>query len=315
MFFLLEDYGYILNKTIIFVFMNPQLSIIIPFYGKADKTLLQYCIDSINNQAIPLEKYELIITDGNGKNLGAGAARNNGILQANGEYILFVDADDYLFPNSLLHCLDFLEKEHPDVLSFKFQKVIQANQSQKKKKCRHTIYTSGAEFMAKCNFMGAACIHFVRKELLIKHQLFFPENTYHEDEAFVALLYFYAQKTIITNWHIYAYFQHPQSITYQRDEEQGLKHVKDFYNILSYLRSFLETEYKVTPLQQKALQRRIHFLTIDYIQQLILNRRSLSFILSETKKLAVDKYIPLPANKYSWKYTIAQTIINLLTHL
>ena len=105
------------------------------------------------------------------------------------------------------------------------------------------------------------------------------------------------------------------SITYQRDEEQGLKHVKDFYNILSYLRSFLETEYKVTPLQQKALQRRIHFLTIDYIQQLILNRRSLSFILSETKKLAVDKYIPLPANKYSWKYTIAQTIINLLTHL
>lgn len=66
-FFLLEDYGYILNKTIIFVFMNPQLSIIIPFYGKADKTLLQYCIDSINNQAIPLEKYELIIADGNGK--------------------------------------------------------------------------------------------------------------------------------------------------------------------------------------------------------------------------------------------------------
>ena len=179
--------------------MNPQLSIIIPFYGKADKTLLQYCIDSINNQAIPLEKYELIIADGNGKNLGAGAARNNGILQANGEYILFVDADDYLFPDSLLHCLDFLEKEHPDVLSFKFQKVIQANQSQKKKKCRHTIYTSGAEFMAKCNFMGAACIHFVRKELLIKHQLFFPENTYHEDEAFVALLYFYAQKTIAMN--------------------------------------------------------------------------------------------------------------------
>jgi len=152
--------------------MNPQLSIIIPFYGKADKTLLQYCIDSINNQAIPLEKYELIIADGNGKNLGAGAARNNGILQANGEYILFVDADDYLFPNSLLHCLDFLEKEHPDVLSFKFQKVIQANQSQKKKKCRHTIYTSGAEFMAKCNFMGAACIHFVRKELLLLCYIF-----------------------------------------------------------------------------------------------------------------------------------------------
>lgn len=105
--------------------------------------------------------------------------------------------------------------------------------------------------MAKCNFMGAARIHFVRKELLIKHQLFSQKIHIMKMKPFVALLYFYAQKTIITNWHIYAYFQHPQSITYQRDEEQGLKHVKDFYNILSYLRSFLETEYKVTPLQQK----------------------------------------------------------------
>lgn len=45
-------------------------------------------------------------------------------------------------------------------------------------------------------FYGAACIHFVRKELLIKHQLF-PRNTYHEDEAFVTLAYFYAQKRLL----------------------------------------------------------------------------------------------------------------------
>ena len=114
--------------------MNPILSIIIPFYGTADKTLLERCLNSIRTQNISQEKYELIIADSNGKDLGAGAARNNGIRQANGEYLLFVDADDYLFPNSLLHCLTFLEKEHPDILSFKFQKVKKGKKGPKKTK-------------------------------------------------------------------------------------------------------------------------------------------------------------------------------------
>lgn len=295
--------------------MNPQLSIIIPFYGKADKALLEHCIDSIRVQAIPADKYELIIADSNGKNLGAGAARNNGILQAKGKYILFVDADDYLFPDTLSHCLTFLKAEHPDILSFKFQKVKQADTLPKKRQYSHNIYASGAAFMVEKNFTGAACTHFIRKELLIKHQLFFPENTYHEDEAFVAIAYFHAKKTVITNWPIYAYFQHPKSITYQRDKELGLKHVKDFKGILFYLRNYLEIQCEITPLQKIALQRRIHFLTIDYIQQLILNKRSLSFILTEIRILITDKFLPLPAKKYSWKYTLAQTIINSLMHL
>lgn len=295
--------------------MDLLLSIIIPFYGQADKVLLDYCINSIHTQSVQSNKYELIIADSNGKNLGAGAARNNGILQAKGEYILFIDADDYLFPESLSYCLEFLEKEHPDVLSFKFQKVNQTHQYPQKRKQSHRIYSTGAAFMANNNFTGAACIHFIRKKLIIMHQLFFPENTYHEDEGFVALIYFHAGKTIITNWPIYAYFQHPKSITNQKFGEQGLKHVKDFKGILFYLRNYLLKQNKVTFMQEKALQRRIHFLTIDYLHQLILNRQPFSFIYSEIKQLVTNKFLPLPAKRYSWKYTFAQTIINLIVRL
>lgn len=294
--------------------MNPILSIIIPFYGTADKTLLERCLNSIRTQNISQEKYELIIADSNGKDLGAGAARNNGIRQANGEYLLFVDADDYLFPNSLLHCLTFLEKEHPDILSFKFQKVKQSKKSPKKTKYSHHIYSFGASFMANNNYTGAACIHFTRRTWLIEQQLFFPENTYHEDEAFVAMAYLHAEKTIITNWPIYAYFQHPQSITYQRDNEQGLKHVKDFKQILVHLCNYIKTQKELSSTQKEALRRRINFLTIDYIQQLIKNRRSPSFIFMEIKRLRQESFLPLPNNKYSWKYTLAKTIINLFAY-
>ena len=77
--------------------MSPFISIIIPFYGTADPVLLQRCLDSIRRQGMEEGSYEIIVVDDNGK--GLGGARNQGIRQATGTYLMFVDADDYLFPN------------------------------------------------------------------------------------------------------------------------------------------------------------------------------------------------------------------------
>ena len=82
--------------------MRPQLSLIIPFYGTADKKMLERCLASIYCQDLKTEDYEIILADDQGK--GLGGARNNGIRKAQGEYILFIDADDYLFPNALSRC-------------------------------------------------------------------------------------------------------------------------------------------------------------------------------------------------------------------
>jgi len=50
------------------------------------------------------------------KNAGPGGARNTGILNATGEYIMFLDSDDFLMPNAFSSILSLLENESPDVL-------------------------------------------------------------------------------------------------------------------------------------------------------------------------------------------------------
>ena len=72
--------------------MSPFISIIIPFYGTADPVLLQRCLDSIRRQGMEEGSYEIIVVDD--ENRTTGGARNNGMQQAHGEYLFFVDADD-----------------------------------------------------------------------------------------------------------------------------------------------------------------------------------------------------------------------------
>ena len=126
--------------------MNVKLSFIIPFYGNANQELLNRCIKSIKNQGIKDSDYEIIIANDNGR--GLGGARNIGLSQAIGKYIIFIDADDYIFQDSLLKCLALIEIHEPDILSFGLRKVI-INQSKLtlEKRFSYSTYLSGAEYM------------------------------------------------------------------------------------------------------------------------------------------------------------------------
>ncbi len=108
---------------------NPLVSIIIPVFN-AEK-YLKKCIESVINQTY--QNIEVILIDDGStdnspliyreyarkdnrlkinrqKNLGVSAARNNGIRRATGEYIIFIDADDWIEVNMIELMCDKLKK-------------------------------------------------------------------------------------------------------------------------------------------------------------------------------------------------------------
>ena len=114
-----------------------KFSIIIPNYNKGD--YIKECLESVFNQDIQKEKFEVIVIDDgstdNSVNIikefpvkffqtnrkGAGGARNVGLDHTNGEYILFLDSDDFISNNHILTKLDNLAKDQ-DVIFLSYVK-------------------------------------------------------------------------------------------------------------------------------------------------------------------------------------------------
>ena len=118
--------------------MTPKVSVIIPIYNS--EKYLKRCIDSVINQT--LKEIEIIcINDGskdnsvqilnnyskkddriiiiNQENSGPGVARNNGIEHSNGDYIFFLDSDDYISKNALNDLLLNAYQHNSDLVLFK----------------------------------------------------------------------------------------------------------------------------------------------------------------------------------------------------
>ena len=124
--------------------MGLKLSVIVPIYQV--EQYLPKCVDSLLNQGLSPTDYEIILVDDGSpdncgvicddyalrhenikvvhrQNGGLSAARNSGIEVAQGEYVQFVDPDDYLESNVLGKLVQKVESDKLDVLRFNYQNV------------------------------------------------------------------------------------------------------------------------------------------------------------------------------------------------
>lgn len=216
-----------------------KLSVIVPVYNVSK--YLSKCLDSILNQDIERDDYEIIVvndgsTDNSGEiaqeyadihfniqlinqeNQGLSGARNTGIMAARGEYIQFVDSDDYLEPNVLSSLIERIQSDQLDVLRFNYQNVnenyeiFEPNKESRPYMDYSETICNGAEFLNER--LGYACYawQFLLRTDLVKDCLF-KEHILFEDTQWTPRMLRKAQRVSSTSEIIYYYLSRNGSIT------------------------------------------------------------------------------------------------------
>ena len=193
-----------------------MISVIIPVYN-VEKYLAQ-CVDSVLTQTCT--DWEAILvddgaTDSSGRmcdeyvlqdprirvihkeNGGLSAARNTGLRAARGEYVYFLDSDDYIEPNTLALLLETAEREQADVVFFDGYVFFDEceEDSSVSRYVREAPYApqNGRKMLSglleKGEYRTAVPLMLFRRNYLIEKGLWFEEGIIHEDELFTFLVY------------------------------------------------------------------------------------------------------------------------------
>lgn len=209
-----------------------KLSIIIPVYNV--KEYLSRCIESILK--MNLKDFEIILIDDGSsdgselicdeysskydfiktyhkENGGASSARNLGINKSNGEFIMFVDSDDFLYDDCNINKI--IKNLKYDVIQFKMayyyenkKKYIKNNElNERVVKKKKSIIDILDNEVIDGTFSISACDKIVRRDLLINNKIFFNENIVGEDIDWSLNLYMYIESMAVFNETLYCYRQ------------------------------------------------------------------------------------------------------------
>lgn len=230
----------------------PKLSFVVPVYNTEKQ--LRICLDSILNQTN--KDFEVVlINDGStdnseqickeyikrypGKieyiskeNTGIADTRNLGIAKSKGEYVCFVDADDYIANDLLEKLIPYLEKT-PDLVKYKLTKVNQ-NQEELEKVDGPTFDTKTGEEAFNLLYyqdvlMDSPCLYAMNRSYLLEKGFKFAKGRYHEDFGLMPLIIVEASSIISTDIYGYFYIQTQNSIMRNTDYKKTIKKVEDSF--------------------------------------------------------------------------------------
>lgn len=198
----------------------------------------QWAIDNETNSQSPIANRPTLRVI-HQENAGLSAARNTGIAVATGDYIMFVDSDDYLQPNTLGALLAQAERDNLDVLRFRYQNVRESGEAfaPYKDMTNYNDYSStptdGLTFLNE--HMGTQCyvVQFlVRRDIVLQEQ--FTPGIYFEDTDWTPRMLLRAKCVASTDLVVYNYLWREGSITLsQKDIAKQRKQLNDKLNILA----------------------------------------------------------------------------------
>ncbi len=228
----------------------PKFSIIIPVYNVEE--YIARCLDSVFKQT--MKDFEVIVVDDGctdksieiakeydvevitSKHVSVSEARNIGEKKATGEYLLFLDSDDYWDKDLLKEITKSLENK-PDLVRFQVRTVTDQDEitDYKETTFKDKNGIEAFEIISKFHFVESVWCYAIRRAYYEKEKFSFAKNMIHEDFGLTPLIIIKAGKVNSINYIGYNYYRRQGSIMNKPDYEWTKKKVNDFYNHYLYL--------------------------------------------------------------------------------
>lgn len=241
-----------------------KLSIIVPIYNV--EKYLERCVVSLINQDISLSDYEIIlVNDGSTdnslsvayaiqkkyeivkvlsqENQGLSGARNTGLDNAKGEYLMFIDSDDYLKPNCLGALLTKCKKHDLDVCHYKLAvmkpdgKIVDDTfvglEFDK-------IY-NGLQIIKDGQLIGSVCSNIYKRSIFETNKLRFTLGITHEDVEFTPRLFANVNKVMVVDAAPYVYFYNDNSLSTAPSFEKRKRYLCDTVIVVNNTRIFAKS--------------------------------------------------------------------------
>lgn len=271
-----------------------KLSIIIPVYNV--EPYLERCVHSILRQTLDVSEYEIILIDDGSKdnsgaiadklaaeyanitvfhqhNQGQSVARNLGLDNASGDYIWFIDSDDYIINDHISEVLSIACGNDYDIVCFWMDIVdIQGNPMGRgavQPLELRRVY-SGKEALMDGLELGGPCTSLYSRRLIDRYHLRFYPGISQQDVEFNTRIYSLADTVYFTDYLIYRYFKTGQSTTTTNSLANRLRLLLDNAVVTR------ETNRFAKDLKDKELSnflsRRVNSIIVGQILSIIRNR-------------------------------------------
>ncbi len=238
--------------------MKPTITVIIPIYNV--EKYLERCLSSLQNQSFS-DFEALCIDDGSTDNSGSLAdtfaakdarfrvihqqnkglsgARNTGIAAAQGDFVFFLDSDDYIHPRTLEILHTIMQHNQVDIVNAGFVKVYETDACPfpliTEAEMQVTVYDNPFEaFLTQRHIMTGVWTRLYKRTLLKTIQ--FNEGIYFEDVPFTTKVMSTIGKLAVIKAPLYYYFQNAGSILHT---SFNLKKVNSYIEVIQLVYRFI----------------------------------------------------------------------------
>lgn len=289
------------------------ISIIIPAYNAEKK--LGECIESIEAQTYrnieiiiindgskdntkiicseKADKYNNIIVI-NQENKGVSLTRNVGIDKATGDYIMFVDSDDFIEKNMLE---SMLKKNEYDLVISNYKKYYNKNRIINNEAIVNKEYSKSTflkEFwtLYNANLINSPCFRLYKNDIIKNENIRFNSNYELGEDLIFNLEYIdKCERISVINEYLYNYRYSEQSLTTKYREN----YLEIQYELIEYIRNFLVKNNALNENHKKNLEKLTCDVIISAIQNLFLKSSKLT---NKEKKLKLNEYLKLKEIEY-----------------